>query len=57
MADAIFINERRRARKPHICSTCGNQIVTGTYYQYVKGVKGKNGFYLNYICDECNDKH
>ena len=58
MADAVFINEQRKARKPHICSACGKEIPTGIYYRYIKGVKGKNGFYLNYICHKCyEDKY
>ena len=53
MADKVFINEERRARIPHPCSICGKQIDKGTRYRYIKGVKGKNGFYLNHICSEC----
>ena len=53
MADAIFIREERRARKTHACSGCNSIINTGATYLYVKGVKGKNGFYLNYFCDNC----
>ena len=56
MADAIFIKEERRARKQHACSVCGSLIEVGETYLYVKGVKGKNGFYLNYICEECHGK-
>ena len=56
MADAVFIKEERRARKQHTCSTCGYLIEVGETYLYVKGVKGKNGFYLNYICEKCYEK-
>lgn len=56
MADAVFINEERRARKEYLCSTCGTPIKVGEKYRYVKGVKGKNGFYLNHICGDCYGK-
>lgn len=56
MADAVFIDEERRARIQHRCSACGSLIEVGTYYQYIKGVKGKNGFYLKYICKGCYGK-
>lgn len=56
MADAVFIDEERRARKEHLCSACGAAIKAGETYRYVKGVKGKNGFYLNYICDKCYER-
>ena len=54
MADAVFISEERKARKQHICTTCGTPIEAGDVYLYIKGVKGKNGFYLNYICNNCS---
>lgn len=55
MSAAIFIDEQRKARKPHICSSCGKTIEQGTQYRYIKGVgKKKNDFYLKYICKECN---
>ena len=53
MADKIFIQEERKARKPHICSHCGTTIQTNDVYLYIKGIKGKKGFYLNYLCKNC----
>ena len=57
MAKKIFIKEERRARKEHTCTSCGTTIKTGVTYLYVKGIEGKNGFYLKYFCPECYDKN
>ena len=56
MKEKIFMKEERRARKPHTCSKCGAQIEVGVTYLYIKGVRGKNDFFLNYICDNCYEK-
>ena len=56
MKEKLFMKQERRARKPHTCSKCGAQIEVGVTYLYIKGVRGKNDFFLNYICDNCYEK-
>ncbi len=38
MSFVTICDEQRKARKPHRCIWCGQTIVVGSQYQYVRGV-------------------